>query len=128
MSDDTTSEALTDIATLSFEDAQHELESIVEQLENQATGLEDAVKLWERGEALHAHCQTKLDYAASRIEKLTVSAEESAAVSAEQPNEFTDSTVTEPVEPVEPVAPPAASASPAEPVAPPAGSAPQAMF
>jgi exodeoxyribonuclease VII small subunit len=71
------------IDTLSFEQAQAELEQIVERLEDQKTGLEEALALWERGEALHRHCQSKLDYAAAKIEQLTVTVDEAAAVVAE---------------------------------------------
>src|SRR4051812_43589192 len=49
------------VESLSFEQAQAELEQIVERLEDQHTGLDDALALWERGEALHAWCQKKLD-------------------------------------------------------------------
>jgi len=77
-----------DPETLSFEQAQAELERIVAQLEDQHTGLEQALALWERGEALHAYCQRKLDYAAARIERLNVTAEEAAAATAE-PDPFT---------------------------------------
>lgn len=77
-----------DIADLSFEQAQAELEKVVEQLEDQQTGLEQALALWERGEALHAHCQSKLDHAAERIQRLTVSAEEVADVLAEDEDDF----------------------------------------
>jgi exodeoxyribonuclease VII small subunit len=73
----------TDIDTLSFEQAQAELEQIVEKLEDPHTGLEQALTLWERGEKLHMHCQQKLDYAAARIEKLTVTAADGAAAVAE---------------------------------------------
>ena len=76
------------VETLSFEQAQAELEQVVEALENRHTGLDDALALWERGEALHAWCQTRLDYAADRLKKLTVTAEEVAAVTAEGGDEF----------------------------------------
>lgn len=72
-----------DIETLTFEQAQAELESIVERLEDQHTGLDEALGLWERGEALHAYCQAKLDYAAERMEQLQVTAEEVAEVTRE---------------------------------------------
>jgi exodeoxyribonuclease VII small subunit len=72
-----------DIATLSFEQAQSELEQVVEQLEDPHTGLEQALALWERGEQLHAHCQGKLDYAAERIEKLTVTPADAEAAIAD---------------------------------------------
>lgn len=72
-----------DIEALSFEQAQAELETIVERLEDPHTGLDDAIALWERGERLHAYCQRKLDYAAERIEQLHVGPDEAAAVNAE---------------------------------------------
>lgn len=76
------------IESLSFEQAQAELERVVQRLEDQSTGLDDALELWERGEALHAYCQRKLDHAAARIERLRVSAEEAAAVVAESGDDF----------------------------------------
>lgn len=76
------------IETLSFEQAQAELEAIVEALEDRHTGLDDALALWERGEALHAWCRQRLDYAAERLHKLAVSADEVAAVTAESGDAF----------------------------------------
>lgn len=76
------------VESLSFEQAQAELEQIVEALEDRHTGLEDALLLWERGEALHAWCQQRLDYAAERLQKLTVTPDEVAAVNAETGDEF----------------------------------------
>lgn len=72
-----------DIEQLTFEQAQAELEQIVNQLEDQHTGLEEALALWERGEALHAYCQSKLDYAAKRIERVQVTQDEASAAVAE---------------------------------------------
>ena len=72
-----------DVAALSFESAQAELEAIVERLENPQTGLDEALALWERGEALHAHCQSKLDYAAERIRRIQLTPDEIAAVAME---------------------------------------------
>lgn len=76
------------VETLSFEQAQAELEQIVEALEDRHTGLDDALALWERGEALHAWCQQRLDYAAERLQKLTVTNDEVAEVTAEDGDEF----------------------------------------
>src|SRR5690606_10348216 len=76
------------VESLTFEEAQSELEEIVESLEDQSTSLDDALALWERGEALHAWCQQRLDHAAERLKKLTVSADEVAAVTAESGDEF----------------------------------------
>lgn len=76
------------VESLTFEQAQAELEQIVEALEDRHTGLEDALSLWERGEALHAWCQQRLDYAAERLQKLTVTPDEVAAVTAEGGDSF----------------------------------------
>ena len=53
-----------------FEDAQRELEAIVERLERGEASLEDAIGLWERGEELYRLCLGKLDAAHGRIEEL----------------------------------------------------------
>ena len=44
-----------------FEDAQRELEGIVERLERGEAGLDEAIELWERGEELYKLCVGKLD-------------------------------------------------------------------
>ena len=49
-----------DLANLSFEDAMRELESIVRDLETGKAKLDDAVRAYERGAALKAHCEGKL--------------------------------------------------------------------
>jgi exodeoxyribonuclease VII small subunit len=53
-----------------FEDAQRELEQIVERLERGEAGLDEAIKLWERGEELYKVCVGKLDAAEGKIEEL----------------------------------------------------------
>jgi exodeoxyribonuclease VII small subunit len=53
-----------------FEDAQRELELIVERLERGDADLDEAITLWERGEQLYAVCSSKLDAAQGRIEEL----------------------------------------------------------
>jgi exodeoxyribonuclease VII small subunit len=53
-----------------FEDAQRELEQIVERLERGDAGLDEAIKLWERGEELYKLCVGKLDAAEGKIEEL----------------------------------------------------------
>jgi exodeoxyribonuclease VII small subunit len=50
-----------DIKDLSYEQARDELISIVAQLEGGQIGLEESMTLWQRGEALAAHCSTWLD-------------------------------------------------------------------
>lgn len=73
----------TPVEELSFEHAQAELEAIVEALEDRHTGLDDALALWERGEALHTWCRSRLDHAAERLRKITLTDEEIAAAAAE---------------------------------------------
>jgi len=53
-----------------FEQAQQELEQIVERLEHGQAPLDEALALWERGEALYALCRTKLDAAQGKVEEL----------------------------------------------------------
>jgi exodeoxyribonuclease VII small subunit len=54
----------------SFEEAQRELERIVERLERGEAPLDEAIALWERGEELYRLCAGKLDAAQGRIEEL----------------------------------------------------------
>jgi len=58
------------VETLSFEAALKELESIVGRLEQGEVDLEDSIVLYERGQALKAHCETKLKAAEGRLEKI----------------------------------------------------------
>jgi exodeoxyribonuclease VII small subunit len=60
-----------------FEEAQAELEQIVERLERGQAPLDEALKLWERGEQLYAFCRSKLDAAEGRVEELARRAEQS---------------------------------------------------
>lgn len=59
-----------DIAALSFEDALRALEDVVRRLESGDVPLDESISLYERGEALRAHCQARLDAAQARIEKI----------------------------------------------------------
>jgi exodeoxyribonuclease VII small subunit len=61
-----------DTADLSFEDAMRELESIARDLETGKAKLDDAVRAYERGAALKAHCEAKLAGAKAKIEQITV--------------------------------------------------------
>ena len=63
-----------EIKSLSFEKALAMLEEIVAKLESGKVDLEESIKIYERGEALRAHCQTKLAEAEARIEKITFGA------------------------------------------------------
>jgi exodeoxyribonuclease VII small subunit len=53
-----------------FEEARAELERIVARLEGGDAGLEEAIALWERGEALYRLCLARLDAAQGKIETL----------------------------------------------------------
>lgn len=59
-----------DIETLSFEAALAELEQIVGKLESGQAPLDDSIKLYERGAALKAHCEKRLEAARLRVEKI----------------------------------------------------------
>jgi exodeoxyribonuclease VII small subunit len=63
-------------AELTFEDAQRELEQIVERLERGEAGLDEAITLWERGEELYKLCVGRLDAAQGKIEELARWAEQ----------------------------------------------------
>ena len=63
-----------DIKSLSFEKALAMLEEIVAKLESGRVDLEESIKIYERGEALRKHCETKLAEAEARIEKITLGA------------------------------------------------------
>jgi exodeoxyribonuclease VII small subunit len=58
-----------------FEEAQRELEQIVERLERGEAGLDEAITLWERGEELYKLCVGRLDAAQGKIEELARRAE-----------------------------------------------------
>ena len=54
----------------SFEEAQAELERIVERLERGDVELEELTRLWERGEELYRRCAAQLSGAQGKIEDL----------------------------------------------------------
>ena len=53
-----------------FEEAQRELETIVERLEHGRAPLDEALALWERREELYRLCVGRLDGAEAKIEEL----------------------------------------------------------
>ena len=59
-----------DVSALSFEQAVEELEKIVAALERGDVPLDRSIEIYERGEALKKHCETLLNAAESRIEKI----------------------------------------------------------
>ncbi|GGA02949.1 exodeoxyribonuclease 7 small subunit [Blastomonas marina] len=64
-----------DIAEMSFEDALRALEDVMRKLEGGEVPLDQSIDLYERGEALRAHCQKRLDAAQVRIEKIVTDSE-----------------------------------------------------
>jgi exodeoxyribonuclease VII small subunit len=67
---------MSDIETLSFEEAFAELEDVVEQLEAGQLALDQAMALFERGMALAARCNAQLDAAQLRVQELSSTAGE----------------------------------------------------
>jgi exodeoxyribonuclease VII small subunit len=55
---------------VTYEEAEKELVQIVERLERGDAGLEEALKLWERGEELYRFCAAQLESAEGKIEEL----------------------------------------------------------
>ena len=59
-----------------FEEAQRELEAIVERLERGDAGVDELTKLWARGEELYKLCAQKLEAVQGRIEELGAAEEQ----------------------------------------------------
>ncbi len=55
---------------MTYEEAERELTQIVERLERGDASLDEALKLWERGEELYKFCVAQLDTAEGKIEEL----------------------------------------------------------
>lgn len=64
---------------ISFEDALRELETIVTSLERGDVSLDDAIAAFERGTALKAHCQARLEEARMKVEQIKVPADGAVA-------------------------------------------------
>lgn len=73
MTDTTADTANDDVKALSFEKALEALEKIVDQLERGDVPLEESIRIYERGEALKAHCETLLKAAEAKVEKIRLS-------------------------------------------------------
>jgi exodeoxyribonuclease VII small subunit len=63
-------EDMADLRTMSFEEALAELEGIVAQLEAGKGTLEDAIRAYERGDALRRHCTAKLAEAEAKVSRI----------------------------------------------------------
>jgi exodeoxyribonuclease VII small subunit len=72
------SDAGSDVASLTFEQARDELVRVVAELEQGAPTLEHSLALWERGEALAARCEEWLLGAKRRLDAARTSAERPA--------------------------------------------------
>jgi exodeoxyribonuclease VII small subunit len=64
-----------------FEEAQKELESIVERLARGGASLDEAIALWERGEQLLRFCLERLETAQGKIEELSRRSDDAAPFS-----------------------------------------------
>lgn len=60
-----------EIENLTFEQAFAELEETVRKLEAGGLALEESLALFERGQALAAHCGVQLDQAELQVQKLS---------------------------------------------------------
>ena len=63
------------ISAMSFEQALAELETIVGRLESGQAPLEESISLYERGAQLKAHCETRLEAARLKVEKIVMGAQ-----------------------------------------------------
>ena len=69
-----------DIASMSFEVALAELETIVKRLETGNAKLDDAISSYERGALLKQHCEAKLREAQTRVDRIVIGADGSPSV------------------------------------------------
>ena len=63
------------VESLGYEQARDELAEVVRKLEAGGLPLDDAVALWERGEALARRCEDQLAGARERVQKVLDAAE-----------------------------------------------------
>jgi exodeoxyribonuclease VII small subunit len=63
------------VEDLGYEQARDELAEVVRRLEAGGLSLDDAVALWERGEALARRCEDQLAGARERVQKVLDAAE-----------------------------------------------------
>ena len=73
---------MTENPELGFEAARSELDEIVKRLEDGGTTLDEALALWERGEALHRRCAELLGAAEERLRALRPDAADTPATEA----------------------------------------------
>lgn len=63
------------ISEMSFEDALRALETVVRKLESGDVPLDDSIALYEHGEELRKACQSRLDAAQAKIDKIVSGAD-----------------------------------------------------
>ena len=68
----------TDVNELSYEQARDGLAVIVQRLEEGSPTLEQSMKLWEKGEELVRRCNSWLDQAQARLDKVVGETDEDA--------------------------------------------------
>lgn len=83
---DATNLSAADLSGLSFEQALAELEKIVSELESGQAPLERSIDIYERGAALKAHCERKLEAARLKVEKIVLGQGGSVAAEAAEFN------------------------------------------
>ncbi len=72
-------EANADVKVMSFEQALEALEKIVDDLERGDVPLDQSIRIYERGEALKAHCDRLLKAAEDKVEKIRLTRDGRAA-------------------------------------------------
>ena len=76
MAEEATNQAVAanaDIKAMTFEQALEALERIVDDLERGDVPLDQSIRIYERGEALKAHCDKLLKSAEDKVEKIRLS-------------------------------------------------------
>ena len=68
-------ETQTPVEEMSFEQAMHELERVVDQLERGDVALDASIALYERGAALKKRCEDELKRAEEKVAAITTDAD-----------------------------------------------------
>jgi len=63
---------MSEISSLSFEEAMKQLEGVVRDLESGNVELEKSIALYEQGAKLKSHCETKLKEAEEKVARITL--------------------------------------------------------
>lgn len=61
-----------------FETLRSELEEVVTRLERGDVGVDEAIRLWQRGETLHRRCAALLDAAEGVLEELSADGDDTS--------------------------------------------------